>query len=95
MNDFLIHPVFGALTRPVMTAGVSLDYHMMNLIVSSCAFIGMGNLLYGLLFVPVHAVGLAVFHYDAHFFSIARKRWFKLPNQPNASLWRARSYEPF
>ena len=95
MSDFLVHPVFGALTRPVMTAGVSFDYHLMNLIVSSCVFIGMGNLLYGLVFVPVHALGLAVFHYDAHFFAIFRTKQLKLSSQPNFSLWRARSYEPF
>ena len=95
MDDFLIHPVFGALTRPAMSAGVSYDYHIMNLIVSTCVFIGTGNLLYGLMFVPIHALGLAVFYYDVHFFSIVRTKWFKLSNQPNQSLWRARSYEPF
>ena len=95
MDDFLIHPVFGALTRPAMYAGVSFDYHMMNLMVSMSAFISMHNLLYGLLFIPIHTVGLAVFYYDVHFFSIMSTRWFKLRNQPNQSIWRARSYEPF
>lgn len=95
MDDFEVHPVFGALTRPVMSAGVSFDYHMMNLIVSTCAFIGLNNLLYGLMFIPVHAVGLVVFHYDPHFFTIVRTKLFKLPNQPNAKIWRARAYEPF
>ena len=95
MSDFLIHPVFGALTRPAMYAGVSFDYHMINLSVSVCAFILTHNLLYLLLFLPTHAVGLAVFYYDVHFFTIMKTRWFKLSNQPNQSIWRARSYEPF
>lgn len=88
------HTVFGALTRPAMTAGVTLEYHGLNLIVSVCAFIAMNNLAYGLVFIPVHAFGWLVCRHDARFFEILMKR-YKLPSMPNQSYWGVRCYEPF
>lgn len=86
--------VFGALTRPAMTAGVTLEYHGLNLIVSVCAFIAMGNLLYGLVFIPFHVFGWLVCRHDARFFEILMKK-FKLPSMPNQTYWGVRSYEPY
>lgn len=89
-----INPVFGALTRPAMTAGVTLEYHILNLVISMCAFIGFGNILYGLMFFPLHIFGWAVCKYDGHFFSVAYKRFFLLPQMPNRKIWGVRTYEP-
>ena len=76
-----------------MTAGVSFEYHMLNLMVSTCVFIGIGP-LYGFIFVPLHLFGWAVCRYDAHFFALCAKR-YALPQIPNAWLWKVRAYEPF
>lgn len=89
-----INPVFGALTRPAMTAGVTFEYHMINLMVSTSAFIGFG-LLYGLIFIPLHVFGWLICRYDMHFFTICSKRFFNLPQMPNGKLWGVRAYEPF
>lgn len=86
--------IFGALTRPAMTAGVTFEYHGLNLMVSVCAFIALGNLLYGLIFIPIHTFGWLVCRYDAHFFTLAHKRFFLLPRMPNQSIWGVRAYEP-
>ncbi|HDS3856749.1 TPA: VirB3 family type IV secretion system protein [Legionella pneumophila] len=88
------HTVFGALTRPAMTAGVTLEYHGLNLMVSVCAFIAMGNLLYGLMFIPFHVFGWMICRHDARWFSTVLK-WLKLPPMPNQNYWGVRSYEPF
>lgn len=93
MNELMVNPVFNALTRPAMTAGVTFEYHMLNLIVSMCAFIGISP-FYGLIFIPLHTFGWVVCHYDQHFFSILFKR-FHLPQVPNVRLWRVRAYEPY
>jgi type IV secretion system protein VirB3 len=93
MNELNINTVFNALTRPAMTAGVTFEYHMLNLIISMCAFIGLSP-LYGLIFIPLHCFGWAVCRYDTHFFTICFKK-FLLPQVPNASIWRARAYEPY
>lgn len=94
LSELDTHTVFGALTRPAMTAGVTLEYHGFNLMVSVCAFIAMGNLLYGLVFIPFHVFGWMVCRHDARWFATVMK-WLKLPSMPNQSYWGVRSYEPF
>ncbi len=93
MSELMVNPVFNALTRPAMTAGVTFEYYMLNLIISMCAFIGISP-LYGLIFLPLHGFGWAVCLYDPHFFSICYRR-FLLPQVPNFNLWKARAYEPY
>jgi type IV secretion system protein VirB3 len=93
VNEFNINPVFGALTRPAMMAGVTFEYHMLNLTISMCLFIGLSP-LYGLAFIPLHLFGWAVCRYDVHLFTIFYKR-FSLPQLPNVKIWRVRAYEPF
>lgn len=90
----IVNPVFGALTRPAMSGGVTLEYHLLNLIFSMGAFIGLSP-LYGLVFIPIHAFGWMVCRYDPHFFTLCAKRFFKLPPMPNKTIWKVRAYEPF
>lgn len=89
-----INPIFGALTRPAMTAGVTFEYHGLNLMVSVISFIVLGNVLYGLIFIPLHAFGWMVCRYDNQFFSVAYTNFF-MPNMPNQSIWGVRAYEPY
>ena len=93
-NELTMNPIFGALTRPAMTAGVTFEYHMMNLMASMCIFIGIGP-IYGLIFVPLHFFGWVVCRYDTHFFTICYKRFLSLPHMPNIRIWGVRAYEPF
>lgn len=90
-----IHMLFGALTRPAMTGGVTLDYHLINIIVSMCTFIMLNNLLYLSIFIPIHLFGVAVCRYDSHFFILCSKRFFMLPRMINHSIWGVRAYEPY
>ncbi|KTD47895.1 type IV secretion system protein VirB3 [Legionella quinlivanii] len=94
-NHLHSNPIFGALTRPAMTGGVTLEFHVMNLIVSMAAFIGLGSMLYGLIFLPIHACGWLACKHDTALLTILSKRLFKLPNLPNSSFWGVRAYEPF
>jgi len=89
-----INPIFGALTRPAMTAGVPFEYHGLNLMVSVALFILLSNLLYGLIFIPIHVFGWMVCRYDTQFFSVVSKSFF-MPNIPNKSIWGVRAYEPY
>ena len=88
------HDLFGALTRPAMMAGVTFEYHSLNVILSMAAFIGFGNLLYGLMFVPLHILGWIVCREEALFFTICYKRVMYIPNSPNKFLWGVACYEP-
>lgn len=89
-----INPIFGALTRPAMTAGVTFEFHGLNLMVSVASFILLSNLLYGLIFIPIHAFGWMVCRYDNQFFSVAYKSFF-MPHHLNKAIWGVRAYEPY
>ena len=89
-----INTIFGALTRPAMTAGVTFEYHCINLMVSMLLFIMLDNVLYGLIFFPIHVFGWVVCQYDNQFFSVAAKA-LSMPNNPNKSLWGVKTYEPY
>jgi type IV secretion system protein VirB3 len=93
MAEITVNPLFTALTRPAMTAGVTLEYHLLNLIISMCLFIGFSP-LYGLIFFPLHIFGWVVCHYDRYFFTLCFKR-LRLPTVKNVSIWKVRAYEPF
>lgn len=93
MNSLQSSPLFNALTRPAMTLGVTFEYHIINLTVSVCAFIGLSP-LYGLIFIPLHVFGWLVCRYDIHFFTICAKCHL-LPSAPNKTFWKVRAYEPF
>ena len=88
------HCLFGALTRPAMTAGVTLEYHIFNVMCSMIFFIVL-NPLYGLVFIPLHAFGWIVCREEPRFFSIMTNRVMNLPICLNQSIWGVRCYEPF
>jgi len=89
------HVIFGALTRPAMTAGVTFEYFGLNAIVSMMTFICLGNLLYGLVCVPIHVVGWLVCREEPRFFTMAYKRLCYISGSENQSIWGVRCYEPF
>lgn len=89
-----INLLFGALTRPPMIKGVTLEYHAINLMFSMIAFIGLGSILYAGIFIPLHIFGWTVCRFDPNFFAIIQKK-LSLPNIPNQAIWGVRSYEPF
>lgn len=93
-SEMIVNPLFGALTRPALTAGVTLEVFGINLIIAMSLLIATGNLLYALCYVPLHIVGWQICRIDPHFFNVLKAN-FALPNQPNKSIWVVRCYEPF
>lgn len=93
MQKLREHTIYGALTRPAMLAGVTIEYHLFNIMISMTAFIGLSP-LYGLIYLPLHAFGWAVSHYDPHFFMLCAKK-LSLPQHPNSKLWGVKAYAPF
>lgn len=93
-EDLVVSSVFGALTRPAMTAGVTIEYHGLNLVLSVCAFIAMNNLLYGAIFLPIHLFGWMVCKAEPRFFQILFVK-LKMPSHPNEFIWKVRAYEPY
>lgn len=66
----LTYPVFKALTRPAMIAGVSIEYLMLMIMVCLSCVIMFDDLRLLGLFVPLYSVGWVVFRTDHHLFAI-------------------------
>lgn len=85
--------VFRALTRKAMTYGVPADYFLMNFMFSAIFFIARP--LWGLAFIPIHLVGVALTIFDEDFFSLLKVRYLLLPITGNQKKLGGRSYGPF
>ena len=70
-NEGLISdPLFVGLTRPPMLWGVTYSAFLLNTIVTMQAFVWTHNLIYLLMFVPVHLVCFAICKKDPRTFDI-------------------------
>lgn len=103
MSDLARHPVHRALTRPQMFAGVTMNFFIINMMVTTIAFLILRNLLItnGLFLVAFLMVPL-VMHVIGYFASLREPRIFdlwitkvsKCPRVPNFKRWGCNSYAP-
>ncbi len=103
MSDLNRHPVHRALTRPQMFAGVTMNFFIINMMVTTIAFLILKNLLItnGLLLVAFLLVPV-VMHVIGYFSSLREPRIFdlwitkvsKCPRVPNYKRWGCNSYTP-
>ena len=88
-----MNTVFRALTRKAMTYGVPADYFLMNFMFSAICFIA--SPVWGLVFIPIHAIGVGLTFFDEDFFSLLKVRYMSLPITGNHKKLGGRSYGPF
>jgi type IV secretion system protein VirB3 len=101
MSDLVRHPVHRALTRPQMFWGVTMNYFIINMMVSTIAFLILKDLLIlnGVLFFAFLIVPIVV-HFIGYFASLREPRIFdlwitnvsKCPRVPNYKRWGCNSY---
>ena len=89
-----ISPIFTGLTRPPMVMGVTLDYMSISFMIAICGFIMAGNILYMVLYLPLHIFGWVACKIDHNIFRILFKK-LECLNTPNKKIWGCQSYEPF
>ena len=92
------------MTRPQMFAGVTMNYFIINLMVTTIAFLILKDLLIqnGLLFVAFLLVPI-VMHTIGYFASLREPRIFdlwitkvsKCPRVPNYKRWSCNRYAPY
>ncbi len=103
MSDLVRNPVHRALTRPQMFAGVTMNFFIINMMVTTIAFLILRNLLItnGLFLVAFMLVP-GVMHVIGYFASLREPRIFdlwitkasKCPRVPNFKRWGCNSYAP-
>ena len=87
-------PIFKALTRPQMVAGVTYSYAVFNLIVTIEAFLITKSFWALALAAVIHAVGYLGCLREPRFFDLWITRLKVAPRIRNFWFWRANSYSP-
>lgn len=94
MTRLASDPVFAALTRPQMIAGVTYPYMVLNLIVTLEAFLILRSFWVLLVALAVHAVGYVGSLREPRFFDLWITRLQTCPRVRNFSFWGGNSYRP-
>jgi type IV secretion system protein VirB3 len=103
MSDLVRQPVHRALTRPQMFAGVTMNFFIINMMVTTIAFLILRNLLItnglflvAFLLVPVtmHVIGYFASLREPRIFDLWITKVSKCPRVPNFKRWGCNSYAP-
>jgi type IV secretion system protein VirB3 len=94
MSRLASDPVFAALTRPQMIAGVTYPYMVLNLVVTAEAFLITRSFWALLIAAMMHAVGYVGSLREPRFFDLWVTRLSTCPRVKNFSFWRGNSYRP-
>jgi type IV secretion system protein VirB4 len=90
------HPLFLALTRPIMVAGVTYNFMVMNAMITTLTFLATGNLLMFLIGIPIHAIGYVLSLKDPRIFDLLSVVLAKHGNCHgiNKRFWQCNTYGP-
>ena len=94
MSQLDSDPVFAALTRPQMIAGVTYSYAVFNLIVTVEAFLITRSFWVLPLSAVVHLLGYVGCLNEPRFFDLWVTRLSRCPRVRNRAFWGANSYAP-
>lgn len=87
-------PLFRALARPQMVAGVTYPFFVLNGIVGAELFLIFKSLFVLLPVLLIHGLGYAAHLRDAHIMSVWLTKLRRIPRVPNRNLWGANVYRP-
>lgn len=87
-------PVFAALTRPQMLAGVTYGYAVANAVITTELFLVCKAPWVLGFAVIVHIVGALACLSEPRFFDLWLTKVSRCPRIPNFAIWRCNSYRP-
>lgn len=87
-------PLFVALTRPQMFAGVTYSYFIVNAVLATELFLVFRSAWVLLVALVVHAAGAILCVREPRFFDLWLTRVRRCPRIKNHSVWRCNSYRP-
>lgn len=94
MNGLERDPLFVALTRPQMFAGVTYSYFIMNMVVATELFLVFKSAWVLLAAVVIHLIGVLLCVREPRFFDLWMTRVSRTPRIKNYKIWRCNSYRP-
>lgn len=87
-------PLFVALTRPQMFAGVTYSYFVVNGIVATELFLIFHSIWVLVVAVVIHLLGMVLCVREPRFFDLWLTRASRCPRVRNYAIWRCNSYRP-
>ncbi|MEL6238749.1 MAG: type IV secretion system protein VirB3 [Pseudomonadota bacterium] len=94
MSELARHPIYRSLTRPQMFAGVTMNYFIINMTVSTIAFLVLDSLWFLLVPLVMHLVGYFACLREPRTFDLWITKVSKCPRIPNFKRWGGNSYAP-
>lgn len=94
MNGLERDPLFVALTRPQMFAGVTYSYFVANAIVATELFLIFKSIWALVAALVVHLIGVLACLREPRFFDLWLARVSRCPRVRNHKIWRCNSYRP-
>lgn len=94
MNGLERDPLFVALTRPQMFAGVTYSYFVANAIVATELFLIFKSVWALVAALAVHLVGVLACLREPRFFDLWLARVSRCPRVRNHKIWQCNSYRP-
>lgn len=87
-------PLFVALTRPQMFAGVTYSYFVFNAVVATELFLVLRSAWVLAAALIVHLAGVLLCLREPRFFDLWLTRLGRCPRVRNHAIWRCNSYRP-
>jgi len=87
-------PLFVALTRPQMFAGVTYSWFVANMVIATELFLIFHALWVLGVAMLIHLVGVVVCVREPRFFDLWLTRASRCPRVKNYAIWRCNSYRP-
>ena len=92
MNGVERDPLFVALTRPQMFAGVTYSYFIANAVIATELFLIFRSIWALGVALVVHLVGVVLCLREPRFFDLWITRVSRCPRVKNHAIWRCNSY---
>lgn len=91
-QGFNADPLFVALTRPQLFAGVTYGFFVINFVIATELFLIFRSPWVVLIAALLHAAGAIACLEEPRFFDLILARATHCPRVPNYRLWRCNSY---
>jgi type IV secretion system protein VirB3 len=86
-------PLFVGLTRPTLIFGVSIQYAMLNMIISGIYFIQTSSIKIIFVAIIVHIIGYILCFKEPRFMELYIMKFSNFNKCPNKSYYGANSYD--
>jgi len=94
MNGLERDPLFVALTRPQMFAGVTYSYFVANAIIATELFLIFKSVWAVVAALLIHLAGVLACLREPRFFDLWLARVSRCPRVRNHKIWQCNSYRP-